>query len=129
MRLPSVRSKVDAEMAKATKDIEDKLVRRGPTVVRHLSLPEEGQSPEWILEEMERMDVETGGTSGNTHWQTGKLSGAVYHGGKDLEVRQVAKSALEPHSIWNAFGALGSHCCCIQEVCRLQPPSSRRLPQ
>ncbi|KAG8956193.1 hypothetical protein FRC04_004269 [Tulasnella sp. 424] len=99
MRLPSIRSKVDAEMAKATKDIEDKLVRRGPTVIRHLSLPEEGQSPEWILEEMERMDVETGGTSGNTHWQTGKLSGAVYHGGKDLE--EVIVAAYKKYVVSN----------------------------
>lgn len=110
MRLPSIRSKVDAEMAKARKDIEDKLVRRGPTVVRHLSLPEEGQSPEWILEEMERMDVETGGTTGNTHWQTGKLSGAVYHGGKDLEVCQTPRTILwtliKPLTPWCARKSL-----------------------
>lgn len=87
MRLPTVRSKVDSELAKARKDIESKLVKRGPLTVRHLALPQEGHGSEWILDEMERMDVDTGGANGNTAWQQGKLSGAVYHGGNDLEVR------------------------------------------
>jgi len=86
MRLPSLKLRVDSEMAKAKQDIEGKLVPKGPSVIRHLALPLEGQSPEWIANEMERMDVETGGMNGNTAWKNGKLSGAVYHGGLDLEV-------------------------------------------
>lgn len=38
------------------------------------------------------MDVETGGADGNSHWQTGKLSGAVYHGGRELEVNAMIDS-------------------------------------
>ena len=62
-------------MDKAKLDIENKLVPKGADVVRHLALPTEGMSAEWILEEMEKMDVEMGT---HVNWRNGKLSGAVY---------------------------------------------------
>jgi len=62
-------------MDKAKLDIENKLVPKGADVVRHLTLPAEGQAPEWILAEMERMDGELGAQA---TWRHGKLSGAVY---------------------------------------------------
>ena len=74
LRLPSMQKKVQTEMGKAKLDIEDKLVPKGADVCRHLSLPAQGQSPEWILEEMSKMDLELG----NASWKNGKLSGAVY---------------------------------------------------
>ena len=40
-------------------DIEDKLVPKGEAVVRHLALPETGNSSEWILSEMAKMDEES----------------------------------------------------------------------
>ncbi|KAF8757061.1 PLP-dependent transferase [Rhizoctonia solani] len=67
---------------KAKKDIEGKLVKSGPNIVRHLALPVQGRTMEWIDAEMARMDTECGG--GDT-WKQGKLSGAVYHGGDDME--------------------------------------------
>lgn len=70
-------------MAKAKKDIEGKLIVSGPNVVRHLSLPIQGRTPEWIDAEMAKMDAESGGGDA---WKQGKLSGAVYHGGDDMEV-------------------------------------------
>ncbi|KAF8971234.1 sphinganine-1-phosphate aldolase [Flammula alnicola] len=82
LRMPSTRQKVTAQMDKAKLDIEDRLVPKGANVTRHLALPSEGQSLEWILQEMDKMDTEMGG-SGNS-WREGKLSGAVYHGGDDL---------------------------------------------
>lgn len=72
-------------MGKAFADIEDKLVPHGPNVVRHLSLPAKGHDLAWIEKEMAAMDVEFEHT---TQWANGKLSGAVYHGGEDMEVRQ-----------------------------------------
>ncbi|KAJ7141450.1 pyridoxal phosphate-dependent transferase [Mycena epipterygia] len=81
LRLPSAQRKVRTEMDKAKLDIEHKLVPQGD-VTRHLALPAEGQTPEWILAEMDKMDKEMGGS---TNWRQGKLSGAVYHGGEDLE--------------------------------------------
>jgi sphinganine-1-phosphate aldolase len=62
-------------MEKAKLDIENRLVPKGADVTRHLALPERGQSPEWILAEMERMDSEMGP---HATWRHGKLSGAVY---------------------------------------------------
>ena len=63
-------------MDKAKLDIENRLVPKGATVVRHLSLPDEGKSFEWIIAEMDKMDEELGGKRGV--WNEGKLSGAVY---------------------------------------------------
>ncbi|KAJ7646954.1 pyridoxal phosphate-dependent transferase [Roridomyces roridus] len=82
LRLPAARRKVKTEMDKARLDIENSLVAKGADVTRHLSLPAEGHTPEWILAEMEKMDQEMG--KPNT-WKAGKLSGAVYHGGDDME--------------------------------------------
>lgn len=62
-------------MDKAKLDIENKLVPRGANVARHLTLPVKGMDPEWILKEMDKMDVEMGT---NINWRDGKLSGAVY---------------------------------------------------
>lgn len=75
LRLPAAKRKVQAEMDKARLDIETKLIPKGAEVSRHINLPLTGQSPEWILEEMEKMDNELGV---QTNWRLGKLSGAVY---------------------------------------------------
>ncbi len=75
LRLPSMKSKVTQQMDQAKLDIENKLVPKGAEVVRHLSLPEEGKSLEWILAEMEKMDTEL---EHRGDWRHGKLSGAVY---------------------------------------------------
>lgn len=75
LRLPSARKKVTTEMDKAKLDIEQQLVPQGADVVRHLSIPQQGQSPEWILAEMAKMDDELAKRS---DWRHGKLSGAVY---------------------------------------------------
>ncbi|KAF8624627.1 hypothetical protein AX15_005781 [Amanita polypyramis BW_CC] len=82
LRMPGTRQKVESQMNKAKLDIEDKLIPKGPNVVRHLTLPENGQSSEWILAEMDKMDHEQGHS---VDWRQGKISGAVYHGGRDLE--------------------------------------------
>ena len=82
LALPPVASKVEPQMAKARRNIENKLVPSGPQVVRYLALPPEGQSKNWILAEMDEMD-------GCCHsfddrdaklldWKDEKISGAVY---------------------------------------------------
>ncbi len=63
-------------MDQAKVDIERRLVPQGANVTRHLALPSEGKSLEWILQEMEKMDTELGTTTDS--WRDGKLSGAVY---------------------------------------------------
>lgn len=52
-------------------------------MARHLELPQQGQSAEWILEEMSRMDKETSTENenqdgGGVDWREGKVSGTVY---------------------------------------------------
>jgi sphinganine-1-phosphate aldolase len=96
IKLPSAQKKIKAELGKARQDIEDKLVPKGAEVSRHLSLPLEGKSAEWILEEMIKMDGELGP---NANWRHGKLSGAVYHGGDDLS--RVLVAAFERYAVSN----------------------------
>ncbi|KAJ3726910.1 PLP-dependent transferase [Lentinula raphanica] len=95
LRLPSARAKVKAEMDKAKLDIEQSLCPQDADVVRHLSLPPEGQSLEWILTEMDKMDHQ----SGSLEWKRGKISGAVYHGGDDLE--KVIVAAYQRYCVSN----------------------------
>jgi sphinganine-1-phosphate aldolase len=75
LQFPATKKKVAEEMGKAKLDIEAKLVPKGAEVSRHLALPENGKSAEWIVKEMEKMDAE--GVS-KVDWKHGKLSGAVY---------------------------------------------------
>ncbi|KAK0476839.1 sphinganine-1-phosphate aldolase [Armillaria novae-zelandiae] len=96
LRLPSMRSKVTQQMNQAKLDIENKLVPKGAEVVRHLSLPEDGKSLEWILAEMEKMDTEL---EHRGDWRHGKLSGAVYHGGDDME--KVIVTAYQRYCVSN----------------------------
>ncbi|KAF9643173.1 PLP-dependent transferase [Thelephora ganbajun] len=88
LALPPMVAKVEPQMAKARKDIEKKLIPSGPQVIRYLSLPSEGQSRDWILAEMDRMDSychSFDSKGAKLHdWKDGKISGAVYHGGQDL---------------------------------------------
>ncbi|KAG6811604.1 hypothetical protein H0H92_006667 [Tricholoma furcatifolium] len=96
LRLPSNASKVKTQMNRAKLDIENKLVPKGADVVRHLSLPDKGQTLEWIFSQMDVMDTELGN---HTNWRQGKLSGAVYHGGDELE--RVIVRAYERYCVSN----------------------------
>ncbi|KAH7889086.1 pyridoxal phosphate-dependent transferase [Phlebopus sp. FC_14] len=96
MKLPAAQQKVQQEMAKVREDVEDKLVPKGPDVTKHMELPAQGKSVEWILAEMEKMDAEMGPLA---DWRHGKLSGAVYHGGDDLS--RVLVAAFERYAVSN----------------------------
>ncbi|KAI0786642.1 PLP-dependent transferase [Abortiporus biennis] len=95
LKVPSARKKVDQEMGKARLDIEKKLVPEGANVTRHLSLPEKGHTPDWILAEMTKMDDEIA----HADWKSGKISGAIYHGGDDLN--KLIVSAYEKYTVSN----------------------------
>lgn len=88
MKWPSIKAQVDSELDKARGEIESKLVPSGPAVVRHVALSGQGHSLEWIDSEMKAMDKEIG----DVNWKDGKLSGAVYHGGEDMEVGALLSS-------------------------------------
>ncbi|EPQ57117.1 PLP-dependent transferase [Gloeophyllum trabeum ATCC 11539] len=96
LRMPKMKKKVETEMAKAKIDIESKLVPQGPNVIRHLSLPSQGKTSDWITQEMQRMDEEMGN---EVDWRSGKLSGAVYHGGPDME--QIIVAAFQRYCVSN----------------------------
>jgi sphinganine-1-phosphate aldolase len=65
------------------------MVPSGPGVERYTKLPAEGWSKERIMEEMERL-------AGMKHerWEDGRVSGAVYHGGKELRDLQTEAFGL-----------------------------------
>ncbi|KAI0775783.1 PLP-dependent transferase [Trametes elegans] len=96
LRFPSAKKKVETELGKARLDIEKKLVPQGPGVTRHLSLPDQGHDTEWILAEMAKMDEESGS---HVDWRSGKVSGAVYHGGEDMQ--KVIITAMERYCLSN----------------------------
>ncbi|CDO76973.1 hypothetical protein BN946_scf184281.g20 [Trametes cinnabarina] len=96
LRFPAARKKVENELAKARLEIEKKLVPQGPGVTRHLSLPDQGHDTDWIIKEMAKMDEESGS---HVDWRDGKVSGAVYHGGEDMQ--KVIIAAMERYCVSN----------------------------
>ena len=66
---------VEDELGKARLRIEQSMVPQGEKVERHLSLPPQGHTPEWIARAMDIMDAEAAHKS---DWREGKVSGAVY---------------------------------------------------
>ncbi|THH16014.1 hypothetical protein EW146_g4551, partial [Bondarzewia mesenterica] len=96
MSMPEMKKKVATEMGKAKVDINNRLVPQGPGVTRHLSLPTQSRSLEWIMDEMAKMDLEGGS---HTDYREGKLSGAVYHGGEDME--KVIVAAFQRYCVSN----------------------------
>ncbi|KAI0302679.1 PLP-dependent transferase [Russula brevipes] len=96
LTLPPMRKKVETEMDAARAEIARKLLPRGKDVVRHLELPKKGCSLEWILDAMEQMDQEA---PPHTDYREGKLSGAVYHGGDDME--RVIIAAFQRYCVSN----------------------------
>ncbi|KAH9985342.1 PLP-dependent transferase [Russula vinacea] len=96
IKLPSMRQKVDTGMDDARAEINRKLLPQGKDVVRHLALPRKGCTLEWILDEMEQMDLEA---PSHTDYRDGRLSGAVYHGGDDME--KVLVAAFQRYCVSN----------------------------
>ncbi|KAF8479994.1 hypothetical protein F5888DRAFT_1629038, partial [Russula emetica] len=92
----SVRKRVEVEMEAARTEIDRKLLPQGKDVVRHLTLPKRGSTLEWILDSMKQMDQEA---PSHTDYREGKLSGAVYHGGDDME--KVLIAAFQRYCVSN----------------------------
>lgn len=70
---------MQAEIDVALAGLDKKLVPSGPGVTRYTSLPTTG----WDLEAT-RAELEKLGDMKHTRWEDGRVSGAVYHGGKEL---------------------------------------------
>lgn len=63
--------------------MEKRLVASGPGVERHLRIPADGWSADKVRTELQKLvDMK------HTRWEDGRVSGAVYHGGKELSQLQ-----------------------------------------
>ncbi|KAF2723999.1 PLP-dependent transferase [Polychaeton citri CBS 116435] len=86
LSLPVVRDKVRADVEKAIKDLQSKLVESGPGSEKFTRLPQQGWDQEKVREELEKL-----AGMKHTRWEDGRVSGAVYHGGSELsELQAVA---------------------------------------
>ena len=94
LRAPGVRSKVKAQVAEAITKLEGKLVPQGPGINRYLTLPKEAWTEQQVRAELQKL-----GDMEHTRWEDGLVSGAVYHGGKDLIKLQA--EAFEKFSVAN----------------------------
>jgi len=74
-----VRTQVDKQVKEATTKMQSQLVSLGPGVNRYAHLPLEGWTREQVHKELESLSEMK-----HTRWEDGRVSGAVYHGGKEL---------------------------------------------
>ncbi|RMJ25635.1 Sphingosine-1-phosphate lyase [Aspergillus sp. HF37] len=79
LRSPGVRGQVNKEVNTAVEGLESKLIASGPDVTRYLTLPKEGWTSDRTRAELDKL-----ANMEHTRWEDGRVSGAVYHGGKDL---------------------------------------------
>ncbi|KAF2093193.1 PLP-dependent transferase [Rhizodiscina lignyota] len=79
LSLPGISGKVAAQVNEGIGKIEKGLLPTGPDVVRYATLPKEGWGKDKVLEELGKIEGMK-----HTRWEEGRVSGAVYHGGKDL---------------------------------------------
>ncbi|KAF9171221.1 hypothetical protein BGX21_009643 [Mortierella sp. AD011] len=77
--IPSVKEKLQRELGKAAKDIEDKIAPQDDKFPRYTTLPGHGFSEEALTKELERYSELP-----HTRWEEGRVSGAVYHHNKAL---------------------------------------------
>jgi len=89
LRAPVVRTQVQKQVSEAISKLETKLIPNGPDVVRYVELPKEGWDEEHVRAELVKLvEME------HTRWEDGLVSGAVYHGGKDLTKLQTEAFGL-----------------------------------
>ncbi|KAI9770745.1 MAG: hypothetical protein M1840_002995 [Geoglossum simile] len=89
LRAPVVRTQVQKQVSEAISKLETKLIANGSDVVRYLALPKEGWAEERVKAELVKLvEME------HTRWEDGLVSGAVYHGGKDLTKLQTEAFGL-----------------------------------
>ncbi|KAK9452214.1 pyridoxal phosphate-dependent transferase [Limtongia smithiae] len=79
LEMPGIREKKNAELAKNLAAMEDSMVPSGPSITRHLVLPEHGWTTAQVLAEMQAL-----AQMEHSDWLDGKVSGAVYHGTPEL---------------------------------------------
>lgn len=85
LKLPSNKRRMDREMGEATTTLEKSLLPPSsvPTV---RTLPVHGRDEAWVDKQLAQLQHLTGDGSGDSErqWRDGYVSGAVYHGGEEL---------------------------------------------
>ncbi|CAD6890041.1 unnamed protein product [Tilletia controversa] len=96
LKTPAARRRVERDLGKAMKDVETKLIPPTPHLSLNTELPSYGKSPDWLMQELRKLQqLEVGGPepigfenwearNGEAVWRSGKISGAVYHGGQEM---------------------------------------------
>ncbi|KAE8272252.1 hypothetical protein A4X09_0g23 [Tilletia walkeri] len=96
LRTPAARRRVERDLGKAMKDVESKLIPPTPHLALNKELPSYGKSSDWLMQELRKLQqLEVGGPepigfdnwesrNGEGVWRSGKISGAVYHGGQEM---------------------------------------------
>lgn len=80
MSFPSISEQVDAEVGKAVKKVEKSLIKNDEKLLQFPELPETGLGNDAVIAELGKMNE----LLDAAHWEKGRVSGAVYHGGKSL---------------------------------------------
>lgn len=80
LRSSLLRGSVDVEVKKATRGIENDLIKNDASLKDFEELPAVGMPEKSVLDELDLMES----TLPHTEWKRGRVSGAVYHGGDEL---------------------------------------------
>jgi sphinganine-1-phosphate aldolase len=78
-RLPMVRNKIQSQLDKAIKEIQQEVAPQRPGETRYLELPKCGFTEEQVRAELQKYH-----NMGEVDWKNGRVSGAIYHGGERL---------------------------------------------
>ncbi|SCV03394.1 LAME_0H10066g1_1 [Lachancea meyersii CBS 8951] len=75
-----LRTKVNSEVDKSLSSIEESLMKQDEQLTSFVKLPSKGWGEKQVIEELDLSQK----VLSHSDWEGGKVSGAVYHGGKDL---------------------------------------------
>lgn len=91
---PGIKGKVEKQVKDALAGLDEKMLPKAGTT-RYHHLPSNGMSKEQLQVELKKLHD----LGGETDWESGKVSGAIYHGGK--EMGELLSSAYSLFSLSN----------------------------
>lgn len=80
LTLPIIRNSVNKEVNKVISGIQRELIRNDTDLEDFVQLPSNGLSEKKVMQELDKLNS----VLKHSEWKTGKVSGAVYHGGENL---------------------------------------------
>ncbi|CCE62823.1 hypothetical protein TPHA_0D01840 [Tetrapisispora phaffii CBS 4417] len=92
---PFLRKTVEKEVKTATDTIEKDLIKNSDSLIDFEELPKHGLSNKEVLNELDKLQ----NCLPYSHWEDGRVSGAVYHGGDELIKLQ--SQAFEMYAVAN----------------------------